>query len=308
MSIVVVGSVAYDTVETDHGGATDALGGAASYFAVAARFFAPVSIVAVVGKDFRPEHERVFTDRNIDIRGLERRDGETFRWHGRYHEDMNRRDTIKLALNVFEGFQPKLLPDQERCDFLFLANISPELQYWVVSQVRSPKVVAADTMDFWINNARPALTKLLGKLDILTINDEEARLLSGEQNLVKAGRAILKMGPKTVLVKRGEYGVLQFSREGMFAVPAWPLEEVIDPTGAGDTFAGGLMGFLARHGRLTETVLRTGVVYGTVLASYVVEKFSLDRLLQLTWEEVDQRYRGFIELTDSHHSRWISPS
>jgi len=308
MSIVVVGSVAYDTVETDHGGAKDALGGAASYFAVAARFFAPVSVVAVVGRDFRPEHERIFTDRNIDIRGLERRDGETFRWHGRYHEDMNRRDTIKLALNVFEGFQPKLLPDQERCDFLFLANISPELQYWVVSQVRSPKVVAADTMDFWINNARPALTKLLGKLDILTINDEEARLLSGEQNLVKAGRAILKMGPKTVLVKRGEYGVLQFSREGMFAVPAWPLEEVIDPTGAGDTFAGGLMGFLARHGRLTETVLRTGVVYGTVLASYVVEKFSLDRLLQLTWEEVDQRYRGFIELTDSHHSRWISPS
>lgn len=308
MSIVVVGSVAYDTVETPNGQKDDALGGAASYFAVAARFFAPVSIVAVVGKDFKPEHERVFTDRSIDIRALERRDGETFRWHGRYHEDMNRRDTVSVALNVFDGFNPTLLPDQQRCDYLFLGNISPDLQAWVLRQVSSPKVVAADTMDLWINTARPVLTKILERLDILTINDEEARLLSGEHNLVKAGRAVLKMGPKSVLVKRGEYGVLQFSREGMFAVPAWPLEEVIDPTGAGDTFAGGMMGFLARHGRVTESVLRTSVVYGTVLASYVVEKFSLDRLIELTWEEIDQRYRAFIELTDSHHTRWNSPS
>ena len=308
MSIVVVGSVAYDTVETRNGKKDDALGGAASYFAVAARFFAPVSIVAVVGKDFKPEHERVFTDRSIDLRALERRDGETFRWHGRYHEDMNHRDTVSVALNVFDGFNPTLLPDQQRCDYLFLGNISPELQSWVLKQVTSPKVVAADTMDLWINTARPVLTKILERLDILTINDEEARLLSGEHNLVKAGRAVLKMGPKSVLVKRGEYGVLQFSSEGMFAVPAYPLEEVIDPTGAGDTFAGGLMGFLARHGRLTESVLRTGVVYGTVMASYVVEKFSLDRLLELSWEEIDQRYRAFIELTDSHHTRWNSPS
>jgi sugar/nucleoside kinase (ribokinase family) len=308
MSIVVVGSVAYDTVETQIGKKDDALGGAASYFAVAARFFAPVSLVAVVGKDFKPEHERVFTDRNIDIRALERREGETFRWHGRYHEDMNRRDTISVALNVFDGFNPTLLPDQQRCDYLFLGNISPDLQEWVLRQVKSPKVVGADTMDLWINTARPVLTKILERLDILTINDEEARLLSGEHNLVKAGRAVLKMGPKSVLVKRGEYGVLQFSSEGMFAVPAYPLEEVIDPTGAGDTFAGGLMGFLARHGRLTESVLRTGVVYGTVMASYVVEKFSLDRLLELSWEEIDQRYRAFIELTDSHHTRWNSPS
>jgi sugar/nucleoside kinase (ribokinase family) len=201
-----------------------------------------------------------------------------------------------------------LLPDQQRCDYLFLGNISPDLQEWVLRQVKSPKVVGADTMDLWINTARPVLAKILERLDILTINDEEARLLSGEHNLVKAGRAVLKMGPKSVLVKRGEYGVLQFSSEGMFAVPAYPLEEVIDPTGAGDTFAGGLMGFLARHGRLTESVLRTAVVYGTVMASYVVEKFSLDRLLELSWEEIDQRYRAFIELTDSHHTRWNSPS
>lgn len=308
MSIVVVGSVAYDTVETAGGRRDDALGGAATFFAVAARFFAPVSVVGVIGKDFRPDHEQMLVERGIDVRGLERHDGATFRWHGRYHEDMNKRDTIALALNVFEGFNPTLLPDQQRCDYLFLANISPELQTRVLSQVKSPKLVAADTMDFWIQNARPALMKLLERLDILTINDEEARMLSGEHNLVKAGRAVLKMGPKSLLVKRGEYGVLQFSKEGMFAVPAYPLEEVVDPTGAGDTFAGGLMGFLARNGRLTESILRTAVVYGSVMASYAVEKFSMDRLLELSWEEIDSRYRAFIELTDSHSTRWNSPS
>ena len=308
MSIVVVGSVAYDTVETSNGKRDDALGGAATFFSVAARFFAPVSLVGVIGEDFNPEHLRMLSERGIDIRGLERANGKTFHWHGRYHEDMNKRDTISLALNVFDGFNPTLLPDQQRCDYLFLANISPELQYRVLEQVKSPKLVAADTMDFWIQNARPHLTRLLERLDILTVNDEEARMLSGEHNLVKAGRAILKMGPKSLLVKRGEYGVLQFSKQGMFAVPAYPLEEVVDPTGAGDTFAGGLMGFLARQGRLTESILRTAVVYGTVMASYTVENFSMDRLLELSWEEIDHRYRAFIELTDSHSTRWNSPS
>jgi len=308
MSIVVVGSVAYDTVETSTGRRDDALGGAATFFSVAARFFAPVSMVGVVGEDFKPEHQRMLTDRGIDVRGLERHPGKTFHWHGRYHEDMNKRDTISLALNVFEGFNPNLLPDQQHSDYLFLANISPELQYRVLSQVQNPKLVAADTMDFWIQNARPHLTRLLERLDILTVNDDEARMLTGEHNLVKAGRAILQMGPKSVLVKRGEYGVLQFSKEGMFAVPAYPLEDVVDPTGAGDTFAGGMMGFLARQGRLTESILRTAVVYGTVMASYNVENFSMDRLLDLTWEEIDHRYRAFIELTDSHSNRWNSPS
>jgi len=308
MSIVVVGSVAYDTVETANGRRDDALGGAATFFSVAARFFAPVSMVGVIGKDFKYEHEQMLVERGVDVRGLERHDGETFRWHGRYHEDMNKRDTVALALNVFEGFNPTLLPDQQRCDYLFLANISPELQTRVLSQVKSPKLVAADTMDFWIQNARPTLMKLLERLDILTINDEEARMLSGEHNLVKAGRAVLKMGPKSLLVKRGEYGVLQFSKDGMFAVPAYPLEEVVDPTGAGDTFAGGLMGFLARNGRITESILRTAVVYGSVMASFAVEKFSMDRLLELSWEEIDGRYRAFIELTDSHSTRWNSPS
>ncbi len=306
MSIVVVGSVAYDTIETIHGSAQAALGGSASYFSLAARFFAPVSIVAVVGSDFSPRDRELFVERNIDVRGLEQRDGKTMHWHGRYHEDMNKRDTISLELNVFAGFEPTLLPDQRRADYLFLGNISPALQQHVLAQMSSPKVVAADTMNHWIESDRAVLTKLIAGLDILTLNDEEARILSGEHNLVKAGRAVLKMGPKIALVKRGEYGVLQFSREGMFAVPAYPLEEVLDPTGAGDTFAGGVMGYLARHGRLSEGVLRSAVVYGTVMASFVVEKFSLERLTTLTWEEVDRRYRAFIELTDCQHPRWTS--
>ncbi|SRR5216683_1238235 len=306
MSIVVVGSVAYDDVETTRGSVTDALGGSASFFAVAARFFTPVSVVAVVGSDFKAEDRQRLADRGIDLRALEQREGKTFHWHGRYHEDMNTRDTISLELNVFDGFMPNLLPDQRRCDYLFLANIAPELQKQVLAQVSTPKLVAGDTMNHWITETHDELVKLLSRLDILTLNDEETRLLSGEHNLVKAGRAILAMGPRVLLVKRGEYGVIQFSKEGMFAVPAYPLEEVVDPTGAGDTFAGGVMGFLARHGRVTESSLRTAVVYGSVMASFVVERFSLDRLFELSWEEIDTRYRAFIDLIDSHHSRWIT--
>jgi sugar/nucleoside kinase (ribokinase family) len=306
MSIIVVGTIGYDTVETQHGSVTDALGGSASFFALAARFFSPVSIVAVVGSDFKPEHMQLFAERNIDVRGLVRREGPTFRWHGRYHEDMNIRDTVNLALNVFADFRPELLPDQRRSDYIFLANISPDLQAYVLGQVASPKIVAADTMNHWIANERQELIKLLPRLDILTVNDEEARMLSGEHNLVKAGRAILKMGPDTVLVKRGEYGVLQFSQNSLFAVPAYPLEEVVDPTGAGDAFAGAFMGYIARHGHVTESILRTAVLYGTVMGSYVVEQFSVDRLTALTWEDVESRYRAFIELTDSRHSRWMS--
>ena len=306
MSIVVVGSVAYDKVETGRGNATDALGGSAAFFSVAARFFTPVSIVAVVGSDFRPEDQQLLADRGIDLRALEKQVGKTMRWHGRYHEDMNKRDTLSLELNVFDGFMPNLLPDQRRCDYLFLGNIAPVLQERVLSQVMSPKLVAGDTMDHWILDTHDDLIKLLPKIDILTVNDDEARLLAGEHNLVKAGRAILAMGPRSLLIKRGEYGVIQFSKEGMFAVPAYPLEDVVDPTGAGDTFAGGMMGFLARHGRITESSLRTAVVYGSVMASFVVERFSLERLFDLTWEEIDTRYRAFIDLIDSHHSRWTT--
>ncbi len=307
MSIVVVGTIGYDSVETQFGSVVDVLGGSAAYFALAASFFGPVSLVAAVGSDFKPEHHRLLAERNVDLRGLKTANGKTFRWRGRYHEDMNKRDTLELSLNVFADFMPDLLPDQRRADYLFLANIAPELQESVLKQISSPKVVAADTMNHWIGSARDALVRLLGRIDILTLNDEEARMLSGEHNLVKAGRAVLKMGPKIALVKRGEYGVLQFSRDTMFAVPAYPLEEVIDPTGAGDTFAGGFMGHVARCGRVDESICRTGVVYGSVLASFVVERFSVDRIAGLTWEEVDARYRAFIELTDCHHPRWTSP-
>ncbi|WP_333646074.1 PfkB family carbohydrate kinase [Candidatus Binatus sp.] len=306
MSIVVVGFLAYDTVETPNGKVEEVLGGGASYFSIAARFFSPVSIVAVVGTDYRAEDFQLFTDRNIDVRGVVKREGQTTRWHGRYHEDMNVRDTVKLSLNVLENFTPELLPDQCRADYLYLAPNDPALQEHVLDQVLSPKVVTADLYDYWIQNTRPGLAKVLERIQILLCSDSEARTLTGEHNLVKAGRAILKMGPSTVLIKRGEYGVLQFSEEGMFAVPAYPLEEVVDPTGAGDTFAGGMMGFLARHGRVTESSLRTAVVYGSVMASFVVERYSLERLLALTWEEIDNRYREFINLIDSHHSRWTT--
>jgi sugar/nucleoside kinase (ribokinase family) len=306
MSIVAVGFLAYDTVETPGGRVDEVLGGGASYFAIAARFFSPVSIVAVVGSDFKAEDFQLFTDRNIDVRGVAKREGKTTRWHGRYHEDMNTRDTVALSLNVLENFTPQLLPDQCRADYVYLAPNDPALQEHVLDQVLSPKLVVADLYDYWIENTRPGLTKILERIQILLCSDSEARILSGEHNLVKAGRAILKMGPGTVLIKRGEYGVLQFSKEGMFAVPAYPLEEVVDPTGAGDTFAGGMMGFLARHGRITESSLRTAVVYGSVMASFEVERFSLERLLDLSWEEIDNRYREFINLIDSHHSRWTT--
>jgi len=302
----VVGFLAYDTVETPNGKVEEVMGGGASYFAIAARFFSPVSVVAVVGTDYKPEDFKVFTDRNIDLRGVVKREGQTTRWHGRYHEDLNVRDTVKLSLNVLEGFTPELLPDQRRSDYVYLAPNDPDLQEHVLDQVLSPKIVTADLYDYWIENTRAGLARVLKRINVLLCSDSEARVLSGEHNLVKAGRAILKMGPTTVLIKRGEYGVLQFSEEGMFAVPAYPLEEVVDPTGAGDTFAGGMMGFLAKHGRITESSLRTAVVYGSVMASFVVERFSLDRLFDLTWEEIDSRYRAFIELIDSHHSRWIT--
>ena len=234
--------------------------------------------------------------------------GKTFHWHGRYHEDMNKRDTVSLALNVFEGFNPTLLPDQQRCDYLFLANISPELQYRVLSQVQSPKLVAADTMDFWIQNARPHLTRLLERLDLLTVNDDEARMLTGEHNLVKAGRAILQMGPKSVLVKRGEYGVLQFSKEGMFAVPAYPLEDVVDPDRRRRYLRRRHHGFPRASGAADgiDPAHRGGLRDGDGVVQR--GKFFDGSPAQLTWEEIDHRYRAFIELTDSHSNRWNSPS
>jgi sugar/nucleoside kinase (ribokinase family) len=300
MSILVVGTVAFDSIETPSGSAERVLGGSASYFAMGASFFAPVRIVGVIGKDFPEEHLDLFTRRGIDLQGLKRESGDTFHWRGRYHEDLNVRDTIELHLNVLSGFVPRLPESYRDADYVFLGNIDPEMQLEVLSQLRCFRLVACDTMDHWINASPQPLRKVLGKIETLVVNDSEARLLSGEHNIVRAARAILKMGPKTVLIKRGEYGVLQFSDSAIFAVPAYPLEEVFDPTGAGDSFAGGFFGQLARSGDAGEGGLRRAIVYGSVVASFTVEDFGLKRLSSLTMDQIEERYRKFVELTDFH--------
>jgi len=297
-AITVVGSVAFDTIETPVGRAEEVLGGSATHFAVAASYFAPVHLVAVVGDDF-PEAEREYlASRGIDLAGLEVRPGRTFRWTGRYHEDMNVRDTLDLQLNVFAGFEPRLGDAARRAPVAFLANIDPTLQEAVLDQFASPAVVACDTMNHWIDGARPALEKLLPRIDLLVINDEEARLLSGERNVVRAARRILDRGTRSVLVKRGEYGAILFSPESVFAVPAYPLEEVFDPTGAGDAFAGGVLGYLAATGERSEGGLRRAIVYGSVLASFVVEDFGGQRLRTVTRDDIERRYRQFVALVE----------
>ena len=296
--IAVVGSVAFDTIETPIARAEEVLGGSATHFAVAASYFAPVHLVAVVGEDF-PEAEREYlASRGIDLSGLEVRPGRTFRWTGRYHEDMNVRDTLSLELNVFADFRPSLSQTVRGAPIVFLANIDPALQDAVLEQFDDPGVVACDTMNHWIESAREPLEALMPRVDLLILNDEEARLLSGEQNVSRAARRILELGPRSVLVKRGEYGAILFSPESVFAVPAYPLEEVFDPTGAGDTFAGGVMGYLAATGERSEVGLRRAIVYGSVLASYVVEDFGGQRLRTLTRDDIDRRYRQFVALTE----------
>jgi len=298
LSILVVGSVFFDSLETPYGQAERTLGGAATYFSVAASFFAPVRMVATVGEDFPQQELDFLKGRKIDVTGLERRPGKTGSWKGRYHEDMNQRDTLDLDLGVFSDFQPQLPAAHKTSQFVFLANIDPSLQESVLDQLGAPGVVGCDTMNHWITGSRAALERLLTRVGLLVINDEEARLLSGERNIVRAARKLLAMGPKRILIKRGEYGVIQFSADSVFAVPAFPLEEVFDPTGAGDTFAGGLMGEIARSGELSEASLRRAIVYGSVMASFVVEDFGLGRLRELTDDEIERRYRQFVSLTD----------
>jgi sugar/nucleoside kinase (ribokinase family) len=298
LSILVVGSVFFDSLETPYGRAERTLGGAATYFSVAASFFAPVRMVATVGEDFPQEEVDFLKKRKIDISGLEVRPGKTGSWKGRYHDDMNQRDTLDLDLGVFSDFQPRLGAAHRGAQFVFLANIDPRLQESVLDQLGAPGVIGCDTMNHWITGSRGDLERLLTRVGLLVINDEEARLLSGETNIVRAARKLLGMGPKRILIKRGEYGVIQFSADSVFAVPAFPLEEVFDPTGAGDTFAGGLMGEIARSGELSESSLRRAIVYGSVMASFVVEDFGLGRLRELTDEQIERRYRQFVSLTD----------
>jgi sugar/nucleoside kinase (ribokinase family) len=297
MSILVVGSVALDSVETPFGVREKVLGGSATYFATSASFFTDVNLVGVVGEDFPEEHTAFLTSRNIDLTGLSRVPGETFHWKGRYGYDLNEAQTLETHLNVFASFQPVIPEAYADAEYLILANIDPELQMEVLNQVKKPRVVACDTMNFWISSKAEALKKVISRVDFFIINEGEARQLSGESNLVRAARAILDMGVKNLIVKRGEYGVLMFNGQTVFAAPAYPLEEVFDPTGAGDTFAGGFMGYLANTGNLTEEGVRQAVVFGSVMASFNVEAFSLDRLKTLTYPEIEARYRGFKRMT-----------
>ena len=296
--IAVVGSVAFDTIETPAGRADMELGGAATHFAVAASYFATVHLIAVAGDDFPQAECDYLAAKGIDLSGLERRAGKSLFWHGRYHEDMNLRDTLTFDPGVFAGFQPRIAENIRRAPYVFLGTIDPGLQQAVLDQFPSPALVGLDTMNHWIASAREPLVALLPRVDLLVVNDEEARQLAAERNVVRAARAILAMGAKSVLVKRGEYGAILFSPGSVFAVPAFPLEEVFDPTGAGDSFAGGMMGHLAATGDTSGPNLRRAIVYGSVLASFVVEDFGGRRMRTLTRDDIERRYRQFVALTE----------
>jgi sugar/nucleoside kinase (ribokinase family) len=295
-SLLVVGSVALDTVETPKERREDVLGGAASYFAAAASFFSPVRMIGVVGTDFPRAHEDLLASFGVDLAGLERVEGRTFRWAGRYSADFNNRTTLDTQLNVFEGFRPKLPPSWAQSPFVFLANIDPVLQLDVLQKVERPQFVACDTMNLWIDHHRANLLKVLQRVDMLLLNDEEARLLSGRDNLPAAARAIRDLGPRAVVVKRGDAGALLFHEAGVFAAPAFPIETVADPTGAGDSFAGGFMGWLAHTGNVTPAGIRTALIIGSALASFCCEDFSLDRYRTLDLTEIRERFTAFAEL------------
>jgi len=298
MSLLVVGSVAFDALESPFGKVDRTVGGAATYFAVAASFFTHVNLVAIVGEDFTEEHANIFARRRIDTRGLERVPGNSFFWAGRYSDNLNERVTLATELNVFETFNPKLPEEYRDSRYVFLANIDPTLQRSVLTQVRrKPKVVALDTMNYWIERTPGELREVLRHTDVLMINDSETRQLSNEHNLLLAAKHIFKMGPKSLVIKRGEHGATLVDSKGVFCVPAFPLEEPQDPTGAGDSFAGGFMGYVASAGSTTDAVLRRAMVYGSVLGSFAVERFGLDRLRTLKKREIDARARHFLKLT-----------
>lgn len=296
MGVLVVGSIALDSVKTPFGDVQDVLGGSATYFSTSASYFTDVSLVAVVGDDFPEKHIQFLKMKKVDLSGLERAKGRTFRWKGKYGYDLNEAHTLETQLNVFQQFKPKLPEQYKSADIVFLANIDPDLQREVLKQVENPKIVAADTMNFWIEGKKDSLIKTLGSVDILTINDGEARQLADEPNLVKAAEKISSFGPKTLIIKRGEYGVLMFHENTVFSAPAYPLESVFDPTGAGDTFAGGFMGYLSNIMDWGEPNMRKAIVMGSVMASFNVEAFSLDGIRSLEYEEIKTRYREFKRL------------
>ena len=293
-SLIVVGSVAFDSIETPNGNVDEALGGSATYFSYASSFFTRPRLVGVVGEDFPDEHRQLFSSRNIDASGLQTEaGGKTFRWKGRYHHDMNTRDTLEVHLNVFGSFNP-VLPEKFRdSSHVFLANGSPVIQARVLDQVKKPILVLADTMDLWISTMHDELMALLPRLDGLFLNDSEALLLTEESNMIKAGQAIRELGPKFVIIKKGEHGAMLFSDDGVFVVPAFPISQVVDPTGAGDSFAGGLMGYLCSDDSPPPGRLRRAMAYGTIVASFTVEDFGLNRLKRTERNDIDERLETY---------------
>ena len=297
MSLLVVGSVALDSVFTPFGETADALGGSAVYFSVAASLLHPVRVVGVVGDDYPIEALQLLAARGIDWSGVERARGESFRWKGKYSYDLQSRETLETRLGVFASFQPKLPAGWEQADYVFLGNIDPVLQLAVLEQIRRPRLVVCDTMNYWIKSQKPDLLKLLRKVDVLLVNDSEARELSGDWNIHRAGRWILSRGPKRLVVKQGEYGALMIEPDRTFYVPAYPLEEVFDPTGAGDAFAGGFVGYLARSGSVSSADLRRAMVYGSALGGFAVEGFGLKGFEGVDLERLEARVRSFVDLT-----------
>ena len=299
MTLLVVGSVAYDSVQTPQGAREDALGGSGTYFSIASSYFSPVSLVAIVGEDFQPEHIALLEKHDVDVSGLERVDGDTFRWSGVYStEDINQRETLDTQLNVFADFKPNLSEQHRNADFLFLANIDPELQLEVLGQMNQrPKLVALDSMNFWIDGKKNELDKIVEAVDMVFMDEGEARAYANETNLRRAAARIHEVGPSTVVIKRGEHGVLISNEGNLFSAPAFPLDRVVDPTGAGDTFAGGFVGLISATGDLSESGIRRAAVLGSVMGSFTVEDFSADRLATLTHEQVVERFSEFERLT-----------
>lgn len=301
MSVLVVGSVALDTIETPFGLAEDAVGGSGTFFSAAASLFGAVRLVGVVGDDYPLEQLRFLEDRGVDLSGLEQRPGESFRWSGVYSYDLNSRETRETRLGVFADFQPKLPEHFRDAGFVFLGNIDPELQLDVLEQVHTPRLVACDTMNFWIEGKRDALLKLLRRVNLLMVNDSEARELSGDPNLLRAARWIQRHGPEMVIVKKGEHGAVLFTDNLIFYAPGFPLEDVYDPTGAGDAFAGGFFGYLARVGTVDGNHLRRAMIYGSALGSFSVERMGVGRLIGLTSQEVHDRVQAFHAMTTFEH-------
>jgi sugar/nucleoside kinase (ribokinase family) len=294
--LLVVGSVALDSVETPFGKAENVLGGSGTFFSAAASLLTPVQLVGVVGNDYPMDQLNALAKRGVDLAGVEQADGSSFRWRGRYRHDLNSAETIETHLGVFSHFSPKIPAQFKRAPFVFLANIDPRLQLDVLRQVQKPTLVACDTMNFWIESRRSDLIELLGHVDLITVNDGEARQLTEKANLVRAARWILERGPRYVIIKKGEHGAFMFTKDTIFFAPAYPLESVFDPTGAGDSFAGGFMGYLARSGDVSEANMRRAMIYGAALGSFAVEKFSIQRLLEVTAADISQRVAEFRQL------------